>query len=76
MTKMLLIRTTVELEPIVHAALVRWGREEGRPLSNLLRRVLNGIVAERDRDASATAAEMAIAADRKRDRRTKRVKAP
>jgi hypothetical protein len=48
-------RITVEVDPKVDAFLKQWAREEGRGLSNLLRRVLSAIADKRmaARDALA-----------------------
>jgi hypothetical protein len=40
-------RITVEVDPKVDAFLKQWAREEGRGLSNLLRRVLSAIADKR-----------------------------
>jgi hypothetical protein len=40
-------RITIEVDPDVRAFLAGWAQEEGRPLSNLLRRVLSSIADER-----------------------------
>jgi hypothetical protein len=40
-------RLTVEVEPEVRAELVEWADEEGRPLGNLVRRLLAHVVSER-----------------------------
>jgi hypothetical protein len=40
-------RLTVEIEPEVRDELVEWALEEGRPVGNLVRRLLAGVVNER-----------------------------
>ena len=40
-------RITIEVDPEVKAFLEGWAREEGRGLSNLLRRLLSGIADKR-----------------------------
>lgn len=42
-------RLTLEIELETREALVAWADEEGRPVSNLIRRVLATVVAERRR---------------------------
>jgi hypothetical protein len=41
-------RLTVEVEPDVRASLAQWADEEGRPIGNLVRRVLTNVVAEHE----------------------------
>jgi hypothetical protein len=41
-------RLTVEVPPDVKVSLTRWASEEGRPIGNLVRRVLTNVVAARE----------------------------
>jgi hypothetical protein len=43
-------RITIEVDPVIQQKIEQWARSEGRPISNLLRRVLSEIV---DRRAAA-----------------------
>jgi hypothetical protein len=49
-------RLTVEVEPEVRAELVEWADEEGRPVGNLIRRVLGNVVAARRQSERGEAA--------------------
>ena len=50
-------RITFEVDPPVRAFLEGWAQEEGRPLSNLVRRLLSGI-ADKRKEARAGLAEI------------------
>jgi hypothetical protein len=39
-------RLTIQVEPDVRASLLQWADEEGRPVGNLVRRVLRSAVLE------------------------------
>jgi hypothetical protein len=44
-------KLTVELDPELRDSLARWAQEEGRPLGNLLRRIVALSVAQREQQA-------------------------
>jgi hypothetical protein len=46
-------RLTVEIEPEVRESLARWAQEEGRPVGNLLRRIVAAAVAHRAQQTAA-----------------------
>jgi hypothetical protein len=46
-------KVTVELEPDLRKSLARWARDEGRPVGNLLRRLLAISVAQREQQPEA-----------------------
>jgi hypothetical protein len=46
-------KLTVELEPELRDSLARWAVEEGRPVGNLLRRIVAQSVAQHERQAEA-----------------------
>jgi hypothetical protein len=49
-------RITIEVDPVIQQKIEQWAQSEGRPISNLLRRVLSEIVERRTtaRDAAAS----------------------
>ncbi len=49
-------RLTVEVEPDVRASLAQWADEEGRPIGNLIRRVLRTVLAEHQTQGSGRSA--------------------
>jgi hypothetical protein len=46
-------KLTIEVEPDVRAALAQWADQKGRPVSNLVRRVLRAVVTEHQEKAAA-----------------------
>ena len=49
-------QVTVDIEDDLRDRLICWAREEGRPLSNLLRHIATAAVEKRDRRAHAKTA--------------------
>jgi hypothetical protein len=46
-------KVTVELDPELRESLARWAVEEGRPVGNLLRRIVATFIAQRQQEARA-----------------------
>jgi hypothetical protein len=46
-------KLTLVLEPQTHDELRQWAREEGRPIANLLRRIVNQSLDRRRQDLAA-----------------------
>ena len=46
-------KLTVELDPDLRESLAQWAADEGRPVGNLLRRIVATSVAQHERQAAA-----------------------
>ena len=52
-------RITIEVDPVVQQKIAQWAVSEGRPVSNLLRRVLSELVDQRTAVRGAAASSQA-----------------